>query len=272
MEESNSPPEWLETLPEEMRAVATLHKFKDVAGLAKSYTELEGKMGNALRIPGEDAGEEAHKAFAEDLRNKYNNASPYKLGYLPDESDPESVKLYQQQLGVPEEAKLYPDAEGLQEDTAQRTKELAHAAGLTPAQYKSMSEWLAKEAGEVQETMEAHKQENLKAITEKLGTSTDQRISRIESVARGKGMEVSMEGAPAPVVLLLDSLLDDIQGKGPQGQNINGVEVGPNKSEIEARIAERRTRLIEEQYKLTRPEYVRLQEANIRDMEQLQNM
>jgi hypothetical protein len=268
VDENSAVPEWIDALSDDLKANSGLHKFQTPEDIAKSYLELEGRVGGSLRIPGEDAGMDAHKDFAEKLRNKYNEVSPYKLGYLPDETE-ESRQLYNQQRGVPAEAKEYPDAE-LDENLMNRSKDMAHFMEADPAQYKKMAQWMEKEAAEVKEQLDAAESDRIGAIREQLGESTEQRISRIESVARGKGLELSLEGAPPPVVLLLDSLLDDIQGQGPQGNGVASVEVGPSTSDLKARIAERRNRLIKERNTLPRAEYVRLQEANLRDMETLQ--
>ena len=269
VEDSNAVPEWIGTLPEDLQANSSLHKFKDTGGLAKSYMELEGKMGNSMRVPGADAGETAHKEFAEELRSKYNENSPFKLGYLPDES-PESRVLYNQSRGIPTEATAYGDVEGLPEQTLERTKAMAFAGEMDSHQYGLVSAWLANEQSEVVEAQKTAETERMDAIREKLGESTDQRISRIESVARGKGIEISLEGAPASVVLYMDSLIDDIEGRGPQGNGVAAVEVGPTTNELQDRISERRKRLIEEPF-MERGEYQRLQEANIRDMQVISN-
>ena len=61
--------EWIERLPEHLRGHKTLEKFADgedlMANLAKSYVELEGKLGKSLVIPDENAApEERAKYFA----------------------------------------------------------------------------------------------------------------------------------------------------------------------------------------------------------------
>jgi len=61
--------EWIERLPEPLRAHKTLEKFADgddlMTNLARSYVELEGKLGKSLVIPDKDATpEERAKYFA----------------------------------------------------------------------------------------------------------------------------------------------------------------------------------------------------------------
>jgi len=61
--------EWIDRLPEPLRAHKTLEKFADgddlIANLAKSYVELEGKLGKSIMVPDKDATpEERAKYFA----------------------------------------------------------------------------------------------------------------------------------------------------------------------------------------------------------------
>ena len=106
---------FLESLPDDLRQRESLHKFKDSAGLAKSYLELESLMGRdgRLGLPGEDAPPESWEAF-------YN-----RIGR------PESPEGYE--LSPPE---LPQDVFG--QDHMAHFRNLAHASGLTPRQAKQL--------------------------------------------------------------------------------------------------------------------------------------
>lgn len=58
---------WMEQLPEEMRndaeLVKQLGKFGKIGDLAKSYSELEKKLGNSVSVPGKDATQEELASF-----------------------------------------------------------------------------------------------------------------------------------------------------------------------------------------------------------------
>lgn len=58
---------WMEQLPEEMRSdaelIKQLGKFGKIGDLAKSYSELEKKLGNSVSVPGKDATKEEITSF-----------------------------------------------------------------------------------------------------------------------------------------------------------------------------------------------------------------
>mgnify|MGYP003301338703 CR=1 FL=1 len=64
-------PAWTQQLPEEMRnnkdVMAQLTKFAKIGDMAKSYSELESKLGKSLVQPGENASAEEVQAFYEKL-------------------------------------------------------------------------------------------------------------------------------------------------------------------------------------------------------------
>ncbi len=54
---------WLNSLPDELKAEASLSKFKDLSGLAKSYLEAEKRISGSIKIPGKEATPEELNAF-----------------------------------------------------------------------------------------------------------------------------------------------------------------------------------------------------------------
>lgn len=64
-------PAWISQLPEELRSNADsmkqFAKFKKIGDLAKSYSELESKLGSSLIKPGDDSTDEERSAFYEKL-------------------------------------------------------------------------------------------------------------------------------------------------------------------------------------------------------------
>jgi hypothetical protein len=57
------PTSWADSLPEDLRKEASISKFKDVAGLAKSYLEAEKRMSSSVRIPNENSTPEELSKF-----------------------------------------------------------------------------------------------------------------------------------------------------------------------------------------------------------------
>lgn len=75
-------PAWMAQLPGELlqneQAVKQLVKFGKIGDLAKSYTELEAKLGRSVTLPGKDAQAEEVQAFYEKL-GKPQSAEKYEL-------------------------------------------------------------------------------------------------------------------------------------------------------------------------------------------------
>ena len=106
-------PAWMSQLPGDMlqnsELVKQLGKFSKIGDLAKSYSELESKLGKSLTLPGEDASDEEKAAF-------YGK------------------------LGKPSDVKGY----GLPEDDSFNFAKLAYDNNLTTSQAKAMYEAMSK--------------------------------------------------------------------------------------------------------------------------------
>lgn len=123
--------DWMKDLPEPLRASKSLSKFTDQewkANLAKSYVELESKLGKSVALPAQDASAEDWQKFYERV-GRPKAADEYALdrGSAPDEQ----VKAF---------------------------KALAHEAGLTNAQANKV--WR-----EMQKSSEAQRQAELERYT-----------------------------------------------------------------------------------------------------------
>lgn len=99
-------PAWTSQLPEEIRSNADvmkqLTKFGKIGELAKSYSELENKLGNSINLPGDTASEE-------------------------------EVNAFYQKIGKPDSAEKY----SIEDKDAGAFKELAFKCNLTDAQAKA---------------------------------------------------------------------------------------------------------------------------------------
>jgi len=92
---------WASSLPEDIRGEVGLSKFKDIAGLAKSYLSAEKMIAGSLRIPGEKASPEEKAAFMEKLNSIEGVVK------IPDGKDKEAMAALYAKLGRPEAADKY---------------------------------------------------------------------------------------------------------------------------------------------------------------------
>lgn len=137
-------------LDESLRGEKSLGKFKDKNELAKSYVELERKLGSALQMPGKDASDEDWGKFFS------------KVGR------PEAPDKYE----LP--------AEGLSDSLKQRIREEAFKAGATPKQVKAIVDSMVLDAKAnveaFKQQQEARKNEAVAALKKEYGAEFDSKI------------------------------------------------------------------------------------------------
>ena len=97
--EINTTSDWRSSLPEDIRSAKAFDSVKDVNSLAKQFLDAQSHMGNSIRIPGEDAGQEAIDAFNQKLMNKTS------LMQRPE--TPEDFDSVFKSMGKPEDASGY---------------------------------------------------------------------------------------------------------------------------------------------------------------------
>jgi len=115
-----TPPAWKAQLPDDLKGNEALDKFPVIGDLAKSYLELEGKMGKSVAVPGEGATAEEWARYHKTI-GVPDNATDYKL---------ERVKL--------------PNTVSYDEKAETEFKDIAHKAHLTPEQANLMHLWHVK--------------------------------------------------------------------------------------------------------------------------------
>jgi len=151
---------WRDDLPDELKGVKTLEKFKDVSGLAKSYVETEKYFEGSVRIPGDDASEEDWNKF-------YS-----KLGR------PETPEDYQY-----EKAEL---PEGMQYDTEFEKEflQFAHQKGLNNNQVTEFYNWWNSKTKDVYVQNDVEKQNNIQKAEIELradwGRQYDEKLAGVQ--------------------------------------------------------------------------------------------
>jgi hypothetical protein len=167
-------PSFTDSLPEELRGEASLADFKDVSGLAKSYVSSQKMLGNSVRIPGEDASEEARTEFLQKLQQVEG------VTKLPNTDNPEEVNAFYQTLGKPESLDGYNlDAlEGQEVDgqTVASFQELAYNLNLTNQQANALASFEMQRQGALAEQMAASRDNSVGVLKEKWGPDYDNRM------------------------------------------------------------------------------------------------
>ena len=129
--------------PEEGEKI--LGKFDDVESLAKSYQELQSRMGNSVRLPSS-------------------------------ESTPEETRAFYQKMGMPETPEGYKVPEGLEEAFGE-FQQIAHSANLTQQQFSKMAS--------LQEEMADKQNKYLEESAERLQGKWGDNYEMANSLAKG---------------------------------------------------------------------------------------
>lgn len=194
MSEENTPEAtWRDGLDESLREEKALGDYKDINGLAKSHIELQKMMGNSLRVPGADAGEDDIQKFYAKVQEKAPNLMP-----RPDPDKPEDFDAIFKTLGTPSDASDYSVTAdfGDYKPSDTRMSELkatALSAGLTKKQFDKFASTLIE--GEKSQSL-AGKQatkESLDGLGKEWGMAYDARTAQaIDALEK--------TGAPAALV------------------------------------------------------------------------
>lgn len=213
---------WRDSLPSEMQSDAGLQDFSDVGALAKSYLETKSMVGNSIRIPGKDAGDEDRASFTEKLVNSAPN-----LMVKPDFENPEQSREFYRTVGMPEEATGYtmPSVEGVEfpVERADMLKTMAHEAGISSSQFeKVMTASMQMDVKEAEAIKTAH-DEAMTGLKNEWGMAFSDNINKAVVIAQKTGAPEGLLNAiknneAGPEVL---KWLHDLSGKfGKEGNEI----------------------------------------------------
>lgn len=129
--------EWVKSLPD---AVKDWDEVKNSDSQDKFWgqmTNMRSRLGQSIRVPGDDAGKEDWAEFNQKLVAKVPNLMP-----KPDASDAERMAEVYKVMGKPEEAGKYASPEGLKfvaGDTLVALQKQAHALHLNNEQFAVMA-------------------------------------------------------------------------------------------------------------------------------------
>ena len=233
--------DWKESLPEDIRSEASLQNINSIADLAKSYVNSQKMIGSSIRIPSEDASEEALNEFYGKLEGVKgvarldSNDIHSKLGWPEDKQD------YSQ--GLPEDLEV-------NQDVLNKYASVAHEAKLTKEQFNSLMRLSAEEARTASEYNEKSFLEGQDKLKEVWGQDFDNRIQGAQEAAKmysekyPEAMEqlLNSDMSKNPAVLSLFSELYSVMKEtGVVDAKSSGPNYGMTPDEAKAQIADIRS-------------------------------
>lgn len=174
-----TPPEWLNDLPEPLRAAPFLSKAKDAEDAVGKLAHAAQLVGTSVRIPSEDAAEEVKADFYAKL------AQIDGVARLPLSDDEEGLNELLTKLGKPNEYTEYklPDLEDFEwdEDNATQLRKYALEAGMTNKQFDKMARQIAQQELDADTASE----NELEVARKELRTEWGDTLEERESLIRG---------------------------------------------------------------------------------------
>jgi hypothetical protein len=237
--EGAAPQDWRNSLPEPLREAPFIKAADDPEKALQEIQNAASYMGNALRIPGEDASEEDRVAFYEKLQEKVP-------GLMPKPSDDNLEELYK--FLRPESPDQYsfdaPEGREVPEDFEAFSK-IAHKHGLSKDQFKGILNDLLGPQWEQQDQLSAEQTEAMKALGKEWGAAYEQNLTTVKNFLRltdaPEGIvELLSQGAMSPEeIKWIHSVARATKSEAEianQGNGDNPAMISPD--EAQARISE----------------------------------
>lgn len=168
---------WRATLPEDIRAWDEVKNSDTVEKFWGQMTDMRSHIGQSIRIPGPDAGEEDWKTFNEKMLSKVPTLMP-----KPDASDKDQMDNVYKALGKPEKAEDYTVPEGLtfvKEDVLKSVQERAHSLSLNNAQFAAMAKEIEERLVGQNTTQEQMVEKNVDQLKQQWGAAFDNNYAAI---------------------------------------------------------------------------------------------
>jgi hypothetical protein len=179
MSEDNAPAEWLAELPEQLRNAPFIGKAENIDDAIGKLAHAAQYMGQAIKLPADDASEEDKAVFFEKLGKVPGYAR------IPGLDDIEGQAELLAKLGAPEDATGYalPDIENFEWDDniSVDLKKYAKEAGLTKAQFTKFASLIGgqeQQAGSATSTARDEQRNEVR-------TSWGEALSERENLIRG---------------------------------------------------------------------------------------
>lgn len=260
---------WRSTLPPELAQLPSLQDIPDVATLAKNYDNTKAMVGSSIRLPTNEAGQEAIDAVVQKVLENGN----LPLMRRPDPENSEAMTEVYKALGRPEDASGYAAPEGVDSEAFGSMADAALTLGLSKAQYEGIAQALATQQQAAFDAHEQNRTQGLDQLRGEWGPAFDQKAARGLQVAQalkapGALIEALQTGtANAETLRFVDMLATQLGQEGSQLASQIGAVTEATVTDLQQRIDERTQRMITEN--LSQRERDRLIQANVADQERI---
>ncbi len=256
---------WKEGLSEENAASPAFKDIgDDINDLAKNFLDAQAYLGNAVRIPGEDASEEAVAEFHEKLRLKVPG-----LMFTPDLEDEDTINGFLNKLGRPDAVDGYemPAVNGIEltEDRETLIRKSALKHGLTVKQVKGfLGDVFTADASGL-EVANLDQEKALLSLRKEWGVTYDPKLKALKDgillteAPTDLTEALKADSMPPEIVKWLSGIFAKFSSEGTNlGDDDHKDDTDPNlldPSEATSRAGEIREKLMKGDVPQTSPEY-----------------
>lgn len=244
--------------------------FNSLESLAKAYDNTKRMVGNSIRIPGEDAGDEDRQAFYDRLLQ-----ADVGLTRIPDSDDAEGMQALYARLGRPEEASGYTEIEGIEGERFGLITKLAHEHGISDSQLQSVLGGVMQADKEAFEISESERRVGVQQLKGEWGDAYTEKHARLKNLAKITKAppalieQIESGEVGADTLRWLDSLAESMGGEGTQLSDDLGGVTENTRDELQAQFDEITRRLLDSSNPLSTTEYERLNKKRLGIMERL---
>ena len=236
--------DWRQALPDELRISPTLNDIADVNSLAQQFVDQQAFMGNSLRVPGPDAGQDDHTAFHKKLIEKVPGLMP-----TPDPTNPDTMATVYDAMGRPAAATDYTrpvgdDLPALDEHLDLAMAESMHRNGLNQHQYHAILGDYLTEVAAMNAEQTTKQEAALGELKQEWGYTYDQRAGAITQTLQQLGfpddlITMAGEGKFGPQVMkAFYNVVTGLGGEAQVATQGGGADTTMTPAEAEAQIQE----------------------------------
>lgn len=184
---------WRDGLSDDLKGSSALADVKDIASLAQQFVEQQSYLGNAIRVPSEDASAEDKQKFYDKVQKHAPNLMP-----RPEAGNQEQLDAVLSALGRPDEATGYesvevPEGLSFSDDRMTAFRDMAHKHGLTKTQFDGMLKDVLGMDAATQQSMDEAVVTSRQAIEKEWGAVFKDREAQAIAAAEATG-------APAAII------------------------------------------------------------------------
>lgn len=260
---------WKDSLGPDLRDNPSLKDVPDVATLAKQYLDTKAMVGQSIRVPTDEAGEDAVREFAEKLLAREH----LPLMRKPDPESPESLEAVYKALGRPEDASGYTPPEGADAEVFGALAPKALELGLSNAQFQKLAQAQLELTNTQIEAMTQEREASVAQVKGEWGPAFDQKVNRAMQVAEALKAPPELVEALAqgqvngPTLRFMDTIATQLGAEGTPLAEQLGQVTAETIAELEQKISERTKRILNES--MSQKEKEGLIEKNVADRQRI---